>query len=150
MPIGGYNRFLLPLIQRSTCFAQQVERGKILPSVRFHLNLFYIERGLYSRTEIGEREINGSTVPSRNAVIQLFAPPPPSSWPDKRRHLVSYLTLSPLSPCPPSHPNPIEQFCNCSGRSWGWPLIWRLWVWQLKLDRNSDYVRIFGSVIGCL
>jgi hypothetical protein len=30
--------------------------------VRLYLILFYIERGLHSRTEIGKREINGSTV----------------------------------------------------------------------------------------
>ncbi len=31
-------------------------------TVRLYLILFYIERGLHSRTETGEREINGSTV----------------------------------------------------------------------------------------
>jgi hypothetical protein len=36
--------------------------------VRIYLILFYIERGLHSRTEIGEREINGSTVHSIGAV----------------------------------------------------------------------------------
>ncbi len=50
--------------------------------VRFYLNLFYIERGLHSRTEIGEREINGSTVHNVGAVVNrtLFSclplPPP--------------------------------------------------------------------------
>jgi hypothetical protein len=36
--------------------------------VWFYLNLFYIERGFYSRTEIGEREIDVSTVHIMGAV----------------------------------------------------------------------------------
>ncbi len=41
--------------------AAHVEGNGVDP-VWFHLNLFYIERGFYSRMEIGEREIDGSTV----------------------------------------------------------------------------------------
>jgi hypothetical protein len=37
-------------------------------TVRIYLILFYIERGFHSRTEIGEREINGSTVHNMSAV----------------------------------------------------------------------------------
>ncbi len=32
----------------------------------------------------------------------------------------------------------------------GWPLFWRLWVWCLNLDSNSDHIPIFGAVIGHL
>jgi hypothetical protein len=39
----------------------------LLP-VRIYLILFYIERGLLSRTEIEEREMNGSTVHNMGAV----------------------------------------------------------------------------------
>jgi hypothetical protein len=52
-------------------------------TVRIYLILFYIERDLHSRTEIGEREINRSTVYSISAVGNrtLFGclplPPPP-------------------------------------------------------------------------
>jgi hypothetical protein len=45
------------------------------------MELFYIERGFYSRTEIGEREIDGSTVHIMSAVGNktLFdCLPPPS------------------------------------------------------------------------
>jgi|LakMenEpi03Aug12_release.lakeMendotaPanAssembly.Ray.scaffolds.fasta_scaffold3892041_1 hypothetical protein len=38
--------------------------------VRLYLILFYIERGLHSRTETGEREINGSAVHSIDAVCR--------------------------------------------------------------------------------
>jgi len=38
------------------------------PIIWFHPNLFYIERGFHSRTEIGEREIDGSTVHIMGAV----------------------------------------------------------------------------------
>jgi hypothetical protein len=47
------------------------EREKCEPFsiiVWFHMNLFCIERGFYSRTEIGEREIDGSTVHIMGAV----------------------------------------------------------------------------------
>jgi hypothetical protein len=37
-------------------------------SVSFHMELFHIERGFYSRTEIGERKIEGKTVHIMNAV----------------------------------------------------------------------------------
>ncbi len=52
-------------------------------NVRLYLNHFYIEKGLHSRTEIGGREINGSTVHNMGAVGNriLFSclplPPPP-------------------------------------------------------------------------
>ncbi len=45
--------------------------------------LFYIERGLHSRTEIGEREIDGSTVhimgvvETRHYLTVCLSPPPP-------------------------------------------------------------------------
>jgi hypothetical protein len=44
------------------------------------MNLFYIERGFYSRTEIGEREIDGSAVHIMGAVgnntLFGYLPPP--------------------------------------------------------------------------
>jgi hypothetical protein len=44
------------------------------------MNLFYIERGFYSRTEIGEREIDGSAVHIMGTVgnntLFGYLPPP--------------------------------------------------------------------------
>jgi hypothetical protein len=84
------------------------------------LNLFCVERGFYSRTEIGEREIDGSTVHIMGAVGNktlcdcLPLPPPPSdlirgvSW--------SLATLSPPSShlAPPLTPYPIGIVFNCA------------------------------------
>jgi hypothetical protein len=67
--------------------------------------------------------------------------------------LIRGVSWSPATLSPPfSHltPYPIGTIFNCLAISWGWPLIWRLWVWQLVLDSNSDHVRFFGSVIGHL
>jgi hypothetical protein len=79
--------------------------------------LFYIERGLHSRTEIGEREINGSTVHSIGAVgdrtLFSYLPPPPFSLHDLIRGAIwSPTSLSPpLTPHPPpSLPTPFGQF----------------------------------------
>ncbi len=95
--------------------------GNGVDSVWFHLNLFYIERGFYSRTEIREREINVSTVHIMGAVGNktffgcLPLPPSPSdlirgvSW--------SLATLSPsllTLPPPPSHPTPLGKFSTVS------------------------------------
>ncbi len=51
-------------------------------SVRNYLILFYIERGFRSRTEIGDKEINGSAVHNISAVgnktlFDCFPSPPP-------------------------------------------------------------------------
>ncbi len=98
-------------------------------------SFFYIERGLHSRTEIGEREIYGSTVHSIGAVGNrtLFSclPLPPPLHDLIRGAIWSPTSLSPppLTPCPPSHHYPFWTVWGCSGRSWGWPLIWRSWVW---------------------
>jgi hypothetical protein len=87
--------------------------------VGMYLILFYIERGLHSRTEIGEREINGNTLHNLGAIgnrtlfscLPLPPPPTPSSQLDKRRHIVCYLRFSPLTPSPPPHtPTPFGQF----------------------------------------
>ncbi len=40
-------------------------------------------------------------------------------------------------------PYPILDSCNCFAIFWGWPLIWRLWVWQLIFDSNSEHVCFF-------
>jgi hypothetical protein len=42
--------------------------GNGVDPVWLHLNLFYIERGFYCRMEVGEREIDGSTVHIMGAV----------------------------------------------------------------------------------
>jgi hypothetical protein len=63
-------------------FVKFMATKKGMTTVWFHMNLFYIERGFYSRTEIGEREIDGSTVHIMNAVGDkklCDSPPPPLS-----------------------------------------------------------------------
>jgi hypothetical protein len=83
-------------------------------AVRFHMNLFYIKKGFYSRTETGEREIEGKTAHIMNAVGNRTclavcpAPLPPSnlirgvSWsPGPRRYFLSHLLTSPLPPPTP-------------------------------------------------
>jgi hypothetical protein len=95
---------------------------KCMVGVWFHLNLFSIERGFHSRTEIGEREINGSTVHNMGAVGNktLFGclPLPPSPSDLIRGVIWSPATLSPpsFSPCPPypSRPTPFGQFATAS------------------------------------
>jgi hypothetical protein len=67
--------------------------------VWFPLNLFCIERGLYSRTEIGEREIDGSTVHIMGAVGNktLFdCLPLPTTPSDLISWSLATLSLSPL------------------------------------------------------
>ncbi len=64
---------------------------------------------------------------------------PLSFWLDKRRHLV---TCHPLSPPFYLTPPPLYALPHLDSLQlpWGWPLIWRSWVWQLILDSNSDHV----------
>jgi hypothetical protein len=88
--------------------------GNGVDPVWFRLNLFYIESGFYSRTEIGERDIDVSTVNIMGAVGNktLFGclplPPPPSDL------LVSCHPLSPSSHlAPPLTPYPIGTVFNC-------------------------------------
>jgi hypothetical protein len=96
-----------------------VEGNRVGP-VWFHLNLFYIERGFYSRRVIGEREIDGSTVHTMGAVGNktLFGcfPLPPSPSDLMRGVSWSLATLSPplLTLPPPSHPTPLGQFSTVS------------------------------------
>ena len=84
------------------------------------MNLFYIEKGFYSRTEIGEREIYGSTVHIMGAVGNktLFdcLPLPPSPSDLVRGVSWSLATLSPPSShlAPPSHHTPLGQFSTAS------------------------------------
>jgi hypothetical protein len=108
------------MVQLFTCtklstaskFACGICKLHATPIVRIYLILFYIKRGLHSGTEIGEREINGSTVHSIGAVGNrtLFSCLPPSPPPLHnliRGAIWSPTSLSPpLSPCPPSHPYP--------------------------------------------
>ena len=64
-------RFSIPqtFLVVSSCFLIYLLRFRIrinfdglaFPSVSFHMELFHIERGFYSRTEIGEREMEGKT-----------------------------------------------------------------------------------------
>jgi hypothetical protein len=84
------------------------------------MNLFYIERGFYRRTEIGEREIDRSTDCTyhvcswKQYIIWLFASPPPLSlWLDKSRQVVSSpATLSPPSSHLPPPPHTIPHWDN--------------------------------------
>jgi hypothetical protein len=83
---------------------------------------------------------------TRTCLPLPLSPSPPrcdkgSSW------LACPTSSLPRTPPPPYHLG--QTFWNLA-RSRGWPLIWRLWVWQLILDSNSDQIRIFGSVIGHL
>jgi hypothetical protein len=68
--------------------------------VWFHLNLFCIERGFPSRTEIGERAINSSTVHIMGAVgnktLCDCLPLPPSPF-----DLIRGVSWSPANPSPP-------------------------------------------------
>jgi hypothetical protein len=63
-------------------FSLPMNMDMVTVSVRIYQILFYFERGLHSRTEIGEREINGITVHSIGAVgnrtlfSSLPLPPP--------------------------------------------------------------------------
>jgi hypothetical protein len=94
--------------------------GNGVDPVWFHLNLFYIDRGFYSRTKIGEREIDVSNVHIMGAVGNktLFGclPLPPSPSDLIRGVSWSLATLSPpLLTLPlPSHPTPLEQFSTVS------------------------------------
>ncbi len=49
-------------------FLTFIEFPMIIASVSFHMELFHIERGFYSRMEIEEREIEGKTAHIMNAV----------------------------------------------------------------------------------
>ncbi len=68
--------------EKKKCTQKWAQNKTVTAVVWFHLDLFYIERGFHSRTEIGEREIDGSTVHIMGAVENktLFGclPLPPS------------------------------------------------------------------------
>jgi hypothetical protein len=92
-------------------------------SVRIYLILFCFERGFHSRTEIGEREINGSTVHNECSEKQdinwLSAPPPPLH--NLIRGVIwSSTSLSPLSHLapPPAPPCPVWPFVGGPGCMW--------------------------------
>ncbi len=93
------------------CFTSQKIRKKI--RVRIYLILFYIERGLHSRTEIGEREINGSTVHSswKQDIIYLFASPLPPFHNLIRGAIgLPPPSLPPFTLTPPYTPTPLDSF----------------------------------------
>ncbi len=88
--------------------------------------------------------------------VQTIArpPPPPPSRCDNGGSLLALHFQSPSPPPPPSpHTPPKQDYKPNSGslgQNWGRPPFRSLWVWQLNLDSNCDYVRIFGAVIGHL
>jgi hypothetical protein len=87
------------------------------------MELINIERGFYSRTEIGEREIEGKTVHIQSAVgnktLCDYLPPPLSPL-----DLITGVSWSPCTispplfsprPPPPTHtPTPLGQFSTAS------------------------------------
>ncbi len=88
------------------------------------ISLFYIERGLHSRREKGERGTRKRTtyVECKQLQGQVHPPPPP----------IQFSVFSDL------------------GQNRGRPPFRSLKVLQLNLDSNCDFVRIFGAVIGHL
>jgi hypothetical protein len=82
----------------------------ILMNVQICLILFCIERGFHSRTELGEREINGSAVHNMSAVgnkiLFGFCPSPLHNL--KRGIIWTSTSLS-----PPSHITPPFPTCTC-------------------------------------
>ncbi len=100
--------------------------------------LFFIERGCLSKTEIGEREICMHLRICRTRTVARASPSPPTR--DKRKAGPVY----PASPPPPPTHSPwpklvIFRDCGQKGRR---PLFRGLKVIQLNSDSFCDYVRI--------
>jgi hypothetical protein len=65
-------------------------------------------------------------------IIWLFAPPPLSPQPDKRRHIVFYLPFTPLTPCPPP---PLPHSLNTEATGW-----------FSRLASNSEVVNVTADI----
>ncbi len=123
------------------------------------LELFYIERGCNSRTEIWERETSCnlhahgciwckdkfvlSPLPALPLPLSHPRPPPPIN-------VIRGAGLRLFPPPPPHTPEDYRQISGSLGQYRGRPPFRSLGVLQLNLDSNCDHVQIFGAVIGHL
>ena len=119
------------------------------------MELFYIERGCNSRTEIWERE----TMCKLHAYSCIWckdkfvlSPPCPSPPPLTHPFYKCDKGSRPASISSPTPHTPwgLWPVFGDFGQSRGRPPFRSPTVLQLNLDSNCDYVRIFGAVIGHL
>ncbi len=133
-------------------FLQVREADKYFGIVSFLWN-FFISREAstagrrYMTERWSENYMHMAAFSTRTCLLLPLSSFPPS--PSSHSPLSNAITGEP--PCAPFLPPPLPprgfwtDFSSLA-QIRGWPPFWRLWVWYLNLDSNSDHVRIFSAV----